>query len=223
LRTILDTASPLPEAQFVWSDGLDFGRFGGVESDRYQKDLPLEKALSSEVMLAYSLDGEPLTRKRGGPVRLVVPGWFGTNSTKWLCRLSVQSDRSKGHYTTTFYNEKNPNDPKGAMRPVWMVEPNSMIVSPCPDALLQGPQIEVVGWAWSCDGIKSVLIITDDESVAGADLEPRIDFSWQSFKAILPLSSGLHRITARAISANGLEQPLTGRRNHVHSVSVVVR
>jgi DMSO/TMAO reductase YedYZ molybdopterin-dependent catalytic subunit len=102
LKTVLDLARPLPEAQFVWSDGLDYGQFGGVQADRYQKDLPIEKALSSDVLLAYEINGKPPSRNRGGPVRLVVPGWFGTNMTKWLCRLSLQPHRAPGPFTTIF-------------------------------------------------------------------------------------------------------------------------
>ncbi|KAH8755079.1 Oxidoreductase, molybdopterin-binding domain-containing protein [Diaporthe sp. PMI_573] len=86
---ILEIARLMETAQFVWSEGLDHGTFAGVTSDRYQKDLPLSKALGSEVLVALEMNGQPLGKERGGPVRLVVPGWFGTNSTKWLCRLTL--------------------------------------------------------------------------------------------------------------------------------------
>lgn len=180
LKTIMDLAKPLPEAKFVWSEGLDFGKFSDAESDRYQKDLPIKKALSSEVLLAYEMNGEPLTRKRGRPVRLVVPGWFGTNSTKWLSRLSLQLQRASGYFTTTLYNEKDPTDSNGGMRPVWMAEPNSMIVSPEPGCQVKGPEVEVWGWAWSCEGIKTVFVSAGDGGVTiEAYLEPRIDCSWR--------------------------------------------
>ena len=223
LKIIVELAKPLPEAKFVWSDGLDFGQFGGLQSDRYQKDLPMQKAGSAEVLLAYEMNGGLLNRKRGGPVRLVVPGWFGTNSTKWLCRLSLQPERATGHFTTTFYNEKDPVDLKRGMRPVWMVEPNSMIVSPEPGIVANGHEVGVSGWAWSCEGIKAVCISADDGGVViQADLEPRIDFGWHRFKTTLSLSAGSHRITCRATSINGIQQPLTRRRNHVHTVCIEV-
>jgi DMSO/TMAO reductase YedYZ molybdopterin-dependent catalytic subunit len=221
LNTLLDLSQPLPAAQFVWSDGLDYGEFGGMKTDRYRKDLPISKARSHEVMLAYEMNGMPLGRKRGGSVRLIVPGWFGTNSTKWLCRLSLQIHRAQGLFTTKFYNERDPQDPGGAMRPVWGVEPNSMIVSPTPDDRLQGSTFEVSGWAWSNEGISSVHLNCDDgEEWIEANVHHRIDFSWQSFTKSVTLSPGPHRIAARATSSLGIKQPMSGRRNHVHAVNV---
>ncbi|TKA55291.1 hypothetical protein B0A55_13612, partial [Friedmanniomyces simplex] len=132
LHTLLQIAQPLPQAQFVWSEGLDRGHFSTLQTDRYQKDLPLAKALGDEVLLAYEINGKPLSKEQGAPVRLVVPGWFGTNATKWVCRLSVQAGRAPGPFTTTLYNVPDPVS--GVLRPVWQAEVNSMIVRPAPDA-----------------------------------------------------------------------------------------
>lgn len=62
LRAILEMAVPLPAASFVWSDGLDRGQFAGVKADRYQKDLPIAKAMSEEVLLAYEINGKSTLR-----------------------------------------------------------------------------------------------------------------------------------------------------------------
>lgn len=77
-------AQPLPEAQFVWLEGLDWGAFSRRQMDCHQKDLPLEKAAAPEVLVVYAINGESLREGCGGPVRLVVPGWLGTNSMKWV-------------------------------------------------------------------------------------------------------------------------------------------
>jgi DMSO/TMAO reductase YedYZ molybdopterin-dependent catalytic subunit len=224
LSELLSMACPLPEAEYLWSEGLDYGSFAGVSADSYQKDLPIEKAISQEVLLAFEMNGEPLTKERGGPVRLVVPGWFGTNMTKWLCRLSLRKERAPGPFTTTFYNELDPEDPTGkTMRPVWMVEVNSMIVRPAPGSEISGPKIKVEGWAWCCEPVSGVEVTVDSSGKKyQSDVSPRTDFSWQRWKVELYLSPGMHIVTARAKSISGMVQPLSGRRNHVHSVQIHV-
>lgn len=243
LRDLLNHAKPLAQAAFVWSDGLDSGCFGGVSADRYQKDLPLAKAMSPEVLVAYEMNGKALSLERGGPVRLVVPGWFGTNSTKWLCSLQLREERSSGPFTTTFYNEwvsgvgggggeeeeEGSRSSSGRMRPVWDVEPNSMIVSPRNgDILLTANTTDrtstldakVWGWAWSGDGIEVVEISLDDGlSWRGTTVAPRSQWEWQSFSIVLKLDVGVHRISARATSNSGVKQALQGRRNHIHRIS----
>ncbi|KAF4959245.1 hypothetical protein FSARC_10761 [Fusarium sarcochroum] len=224
LSTILALAEPLPEAGFVWSEGLDHGRFFKLEADRYQKDLPIIKAQKPEVLIAWEINGEPLNKERGAPVRLVVPGWFGTNSTKWLCRLSLQKTRAPGPYTTVLYNEKDPNDPEGKkMRPVWEVEVNSMIVKPADSAVIKTGRVDMEGWAWSHDGVTQVEVSVDEgQSWTDGSVEKKRDKAWQRFTAVVHLKPGVHKLCARATSHGGIQQPLTGRRNHVHSIAVNV-
>ena len=224
LSTLLAKARPKPEATFVWSEGLDRGAFGGMSADRYKKDLPMDKALSPEVLVAYEMNSKPLSKNRGGPVRLVVPGWFGTNSTKWLSKLELQDKRAEGPFTTKFYNERNPpDDPTCECRPIWRVQPNSMIVTPLPDAQLPGPIVEIEGWAWSYGEVQDVSVSADEgESWVKADVESRSEFSWQKFKADLSLPRGPHTVLARATSPNGRKQPLGDGRNHVHRVNIEI-
>ncbi|KIW00509.1 hypothetical protein, variant [Verruconis gallopava] len=216
-------AEPTPAANFVWFEGLDCGTFAGVEADRYQKDLPLAKASSPEVLVAYAMNGEPLGRERGGPVRLVVPGWFGTNSTKWLCRLSIQQGRAPGPYTTQFYNIEDPDDPNCRPVPVWAVDVNSIITKPSPEKAEKGPHVAIEGWAWSHDGVVRVEISLDNgDSWLDTQVEPRKEFSWQKFRSTVVLRSGGYLIVARATSLGKRRQPLVKRRNHVHAVQFCV-
>ncbi|KAM0351022.1 hypothetical protein ACHAPU_002802 [Fusarium lateritium] len=224
LSTILDLADPLPGADFVWSEGLDHGKFFQYEADRYQKDLTILKARKPEVLVAWKMNGEPLSKERGGPVRLVVPGWFGTNSTKWLCKLSLQRYRAPGPYAAVLYNEKDLTDPDGKrMRPVWEVEVNSMITKPADSAVVTSGKLDIEGWAWSHDSIAVVEVSTDDGYTwVKAIVEKKRDQAWQRFAATVNLDSGVYRVIARATSGGGAKQPLTGRRNHVHAVTVTV-
>ncbi|KAF2830921.1 molybdopterin binding oxidoreductase [Ophiobolus disseminans] len=227
LSFLLDLAgyAPSDEEQFVWSEGLDRGEFAGVQADRYQKDLPMEKALRDEVLVAYKMNDEMLSRERGAPVKLVVPGYFGTNSTKWLCRLSVQGMRAPGPYTTAFYNEVDPRDSeRKRMRPVWGVEINSMITRPRHEDVVTGSHVLVQGWAWSDDGVESVHVSCDHgERWSEARVQERFQYGWQKFEIMLRLENGCHAIAARATSQGGDVQPLKGRRNHVHEIGVEVR
>jgi DMSO/TMAO reductase YedYZ molybdopterin-dependent catalytic subunit len=148
---------------YVHADGLDKGRFAGHKADRYRKDVPLNKALDDDVIVAYAMNGELLSemgKERGGPVRLVVPGWFGTVSVKWLCKLAVREGRAEGMFSRgRFYNEVVSRqellmgvreeerwrlgwwekDAEGEersgvwMKPVWKVDVNSLMFQPKPD------------------------------------------------------------------------------------------
>jgi DMSO/TMAO reductase YedYZ molybdopterin-dependent catalytic subunit len=226
LSYILALAGILPfkgrdrDGLFVWTDGLDTGTFAGVQADRYQKDLPLQKALQAEVLVAYEMNGRPLTKERGGPARLVVPGWFGTNSTKWLCRISVQRGRAMGVYTTRFYNEVDPEG--GEARPVWRVGVNSMIIRPAAEEVV-GRRVKVEGWAWSDEGVEMVDVCGDGKNWREARVEKRVRYEWQRFEAMLYLQPGRQGIVARATCVSGEMQPMTGRRNHVHRIKVVVK
>jgi DMSO/TMAO reductase YedYZ molybdopterin-dependent catalytic subunit len=68
-------------------------------------DLPLERFAAGDVLIAYELNGAPLPAEHGFPARLVVPGYYGTNSVKWLWRLRFAEHRAEGPFTTTFYND----------------------------------------------------------------------------------------------------------------------
>ena len=105
LSDILERWGVVPDAAFVWAHGLEWGDFADLKNEPYVKDLPLAKAVSPEVLLATGMNGLPLTPGRGGPVRLVVPGWYGTNSVKWLGALTVTDRRAPGPYTTRFYTD----------------------------------------------------------------------------------------------------------------------
>lgn len=224
LRTLLEIAKPLPSADFVWSEGLDSGSFAGVDADRYQKDLPLSKSQCIEVLVAYKMNGQSLSRERGGPVRLVVPGWFGTNSTKWLCKLSLREGRAQGPYTTRFYNTEDLDDPQRRVKPVWEIDVNSMIVRPAPDTIVRGSTVNIEGWAWSHDGVAKVEISSNNgDDWYEAELMPQSDFCWQNFTSQLSLRPGEHTLIARATSLDGRSQALSGRRNHVHTVTIKVQ
>jgi len=220
LADVLKQCGVAQGAAFVWTHGLERGDFADLKNELYVKDLPLAKAVSPEVLLATGMNEMPLTPDRGGPVRLVVPGWYGTNSVKWLGALTVTDRRAPGPFTTRFYNDPSPSGPQ----PVWGVAPESILVSPSPDhAPSPGEAVILQGWAWAELGVVKVEVSTDaGETWIPATLESRCDFSWQRFALPWTFQSGRHHLSCRCFDGSGTGQPESGARNAVYSVVIDV-
>lgn len=219
LSLVLERAIISSEASFIWTSGLEWGEYAGVE-EPYQKDLPIGKALAEEVLLALEINGQPLTSERGGPVRLVVPGWYGTNSVKWVGSITAANRRASGAYTTRFYNDTTAS----GMKPVWSVAPESVIVSPSPNDLLPADTPTTVwGWAWGDQRISSVEVSVDSGgSWQTATVGPREGRSWQRFELPWSPEPGQHVLLCRCTNEVGEGQPSSDARNEVHSIQVEV-
>ena len=227
LSDVLRDCEPAPQARYLWSYGADHGTFGDIEHPAYAKDLPLDR-VPSDVLIAYELNGAPLPPEHGFPARLVVPGFYGTNSVKWLTRMTLAETRCAGAFTARWYNdpvfEADGRD-CGKTAPVWAVAPESVIVSPAPGEMLARDRpLEIWGWAWADGGIDTVDVSADgDGTWLPADVEAREDRAWQRFNAVWrPVESGTHVLCSRAVSGSGATQPLAGRRNAIHHVEVSV-
>jgi DMSO/TMAO reductase YedYZ molybdopterin-dependent catalytic subunit len=230
LAGLLDELGIDPRAKFLWSYGLDGGAIAGHTVDWFVKDLPLARLGAGGVLLAYELNGAPLPVENGFPVRLVVPGYYGTNSVKWLWRLHLAEQRADSLFTTRLYNDDATAGDIAAglpaRRPVWAIAPEAIIVAPAPDTTFAVDEpTEISGWAWSFRGIAAVDISTDDDaSFQRATLEQRRGWAWQRFSHVWrPSARGETQISARAIEDGGNSQPATGARNAMHRVSVFVR
>ena len=104
LVDVLADCRPRSAAQYIWSYGADSGEFSGVVVDPYLKDLPIAR-VEDDVLIAYEMNGSALPAEHGFPARLVVPGFYGTNSVKWLTRMSFVESRAQGPFTTRWYND----------------------------------------------------------------------------------------------------------------------
>ena len=104
LAEVLDRLEPESSATFLWSYGADYGEFDGVECDAYLKDLPMER-VKEDVLIAFEMNRIPLRAEQGFPARLVVPGYYGTNSVKWLTRITLADKRAEGPFTVRWYND----------------------------------------------------------------------------------------------------------------------
>jgi DMSO/TMAO reductase YedYZ molybdopterin-dependent catalytic subunit len=230
LMALLDELGIEPGARFLWSYGLDGGEFAGKSCEWFIKDLPLDRLAAGDVLLAYELNGASLPAEHGFPLRLVVPGYYGTNSVKWLWRLHLAEHRAEGIFTTDFYNDSlGAADIAAGLpsrRPIWAVAPESIIVAPAPDAAVAlGEPTEIWGWAWSFRGIAAAEISVDGgASYVRASLERRRGWAWQRFSLPWwPADRGKTQICVRALEGGGAGQPLKDARNAIHMVRIVVR
>src|SRR6185437_1608743 len=221
LQALLEEAGVAPEARFLHAYGLDHGTYDGESARHYAKDIPLARLAEGDVLLADEINGEALTAEHGFPLRLVVPGYYGTNTVKWLCRQELAPERAESPFTTVLYNDPLPG---GGTRPVWEAPPEALIVAPAPGALPGRGPIEIWGWAWGASAVTRVEVSRDGgESWDPAALEPRTQWSWQRFSlAWTPAASGPATLMARASDAAGRTQPPANARNAIHAVSVVV-
>src|SRR5262249_56195340 len=103
LGEVVGEWEPGRTVRFVWSAGADYGDFAGVSVEAYVKDMPVDR-VNSDVLVAYEMNGEPLMPEHGFPARLVVPGFYGTNSVKWLTRVTLAEERASGPFTKRWYN-----------------------------------------------------------------------------------------------------------------------
>jgi DMSO/TMAO reductase YedYZ molybdopterin-dependent catalytic subunit len=227
LAELLNQAGIDPTATHLWSYGLDFGEVEDYgEIPHYVKDMPLSRLEESNVLIAYELNGEPLSVKNGFPARLLIPGYYGTNNTKWLCRLELADRRADSYQTTVLYNDPDyDTDPSGKVtKPVWAVAPQCMFASHKQKNDIPNEPTELWGWAWSSGPVEWVEVSTDGgDSWQRAELEPAEGGTWQRFSlSWRPPGPGEYDIRCRTQDVNGQSQPPDNARNAIQSILMFV-
>lgn len=175
LREVLERAGISRRAVDVLPQGLDATVIaGGVDQGHVRRPLPVGKALD-DVLLAYEMNGEPLPPDHGGPVRLVVPGWVGIASIKWLGQLEVSDQPLFSPWNTSQYRMVGPDYPADAP-PLTQQQVKSAFELPWDATLPAGRRITLHGRSWSGAGrIRGVDVRVDGGSPPAAtddDLEP---------------------------------------------------
>lgn len=223
LRNVLALAKPKEIAIDVVAWGADLDTMG--------RSLPMGTAMQPEILLVHTLNGEPLPEEHGGPVRLLVPGWAGIASTKWLTHLELLAHPYTGHYQGTMYTFYDADE-----TPLWPVRQmpvKSLIARPVGGEHLPPGETTITGYAWSgYAGIAKVDISLDGGSTwrpsriveaAGPLSWVRWEYSWQAVP-------GEYTVCSRAEDQRGSRQPATAvwnargyLMNAIHRISVTVR
>ncbi|KQV93513.1 MULTISPECIES: molybdopterin-dependent oxidoreductase [unclassified Streptomyces] len=225
IAAILDLTGAHEDAQYLISRGVDHGMWQHARHPAYEKDLPISKACDPSVLLAVAMNNMPLPVEHGGPVRLVVPGYYGTNSTKWLRSVSLSASRSTSAFTTTYYTDRETVANSTRETPVWEAAPNSVIVAPANGQPVHDALVDIWGWCWGEYPISRLDISTDGgHSWTAAELGPRQDSSWQRFTLPWrPPTAGEYCVVSRATDEQGRTQPDTPRRNRMYKSIIHVQ
>jgi DMSO/TMAO reductase YedYZ molybdopterin-dependent catalytic subunit len=218
LGDVLALAQPASQGVEVRFEGADHGPYHlqAILPETNQNDLTFVRALpiaeavdpSSAIMVAYEMNGEPLTPDHGAPFRIIAPHWYAVASVKWLSRIDVLTEPFTGEFQTGHYIYQWPDRPHEAVR---LMRLRARITDPAPGAILPLGPYTVRGKAWSGTGpITDVDIsLTGEGDWHPAQLEPpKGPYQWQDWSFVWDSDAvGRHTLRARATDAAGHVQP----------------
>ena len=196
LADVLATAGVEPAARHVGLTGADHSP---EAKGRYEISIPLHKGLRTEVLLAWEMNGEPLTPVHGAPLRAIVPGYIGARSVKWLERIELRADPSHGYYQAVAYRLFD--------IPLGEVALNGDILR----ADAGAGRVELEGYAFAGGERKVSRVEVSADGGAHWTVAELLDdqgpWAWRRWQATLALPPGRHRLVARAWDSAGATQP----------------
>jgi len=218
LKAVLDSAGVQSAAREFVFFGADHGE-EEVEwrTQKFKLDVPFgrslnrEKAMSGDPFLAWSLNGEPLTRHQGSPLRLLVPGWYGVSNVKWLSQIHIQEDAYAGKYQARWYRTIRGEMIDGEMKYMETAVTHMNIKSFIARVTKDGDRYKVLGVILN-DGtpIKSVEVKVDDGPWQPATMDPstKEKYGWKLFNYTWTNATpGAHTLVSRATDTKGRVQP----------------
>jgi DMSO/TMAO reductase YedYZ molybdopterin-dependent catalytic subunit len=233
LVELLDRAGIQPSATEIVFRGADSGPVGGVDAPvRFERSLPVDRIRDVDVLLAYAMNGEPLSAPHGYPLRLIVPGWYAVASVKWLTEIIVTDKAFDGYFQNTKYWYEWVRGGREEREAVTLLNVRALIVTPGPDTRIPRGETAIRGVAWSgAAGIAKV-----DVSLNGGPWQETRMIgeqrrgAWQWWELLSSLEeAGPLVVRARATDTAGRAQPdqaewnrLGYGNNSIHSVAVDV-
>ena len=218
LGPLLDEAGLLDDATEIVFHGVDRGVQGDVDQT-YARSLAVDHARRDEVLLAYEMNGQPLQPQHGFPLRLLVPGWYGMASVKWLASIEAVHGAFGGYQQAVAYRYQVDADDPG--RPVGPIRVRALMIPPgSPDfftrrrTVARGPQT-LSGRAWAGARPISRVEVSVDGTWRDATLEAALgQFAWRGWSFEWDAPPGEHELACRATDGDGDVQPLEPAWNY---------
>lgn len=193
-------------------EGVIEDPLGPSGKTHYARSVPLTKA-TDDVLLAFKMNGENLTPAHGAPLRLIVPGWYGMASVKWLTRIIASTQAFNGYYQTIDYAfwKRGPSAP--TLVPISTMQVKAQIARPgFADAVSAGQPYRVQGAAWTSEAeIVKVEISTNGGATwhEAQLLGEPVRNAWRlwEYNWTVPSKTGQATLLARATDSQGREQP----------------
>lgn len=212
LAGVLEDAGLEPDAAEIVFTGADHGIEGGEELD-YARSLPVSETMRPELLLAYEMNGRPLEPQHGFPLRLLVPGWYGMASVKWLSRIEAVAEPFRGFHQAVAYHYQRSEEDRG--EPVTRIRPRALMIPPgFPDfperrRYLDGGPVTVQGRTWSGTApIVRVEVGIDGDWFEAKLAAPVGAWAWRGWSYEWEATPGDHLLSCRATDETGATQPL---------------
>jgi DMSO/TMAO reductase YedYZ molybdopterin-dependent catalytic subunit len=218
LAPILEEVGVEDDAVELVFTGADRGVQGGIEHD-YERSLTVLEAMRDEVLLVYAINGQPLPPQHGFPLRLIVPGWYGMTSVKWLARITAVTEPFEGFQMDAYRLRQRPDEPGVS---VTRMQPRALMMPPgIPEFLTRSRIVtpgrhELRGRAWSGWGSVARVDVAVDggpwrEATLGSAAGPH---AWRPWSFPWNAEPGDHVLSCRATDAEGKTQPDEQAWNH---------
>ncbi len=235
LAPLIERAKPHSEVVEISFTGADYGYDDGI-GHYFGRSLTLDQLKDLEVLLVYDMNGQPLLPQHGAPLRIIVPGWYGMASVKWLKKIEALAEPFSGFQQTQTYRFRERAGDQG--QPITSIRVKSLMVPPgVPDWLSRNRCVEpgiitINGKAWSGSGKKITKVeFGSNGNWEEAKIQEQVGkFAWTSWQYRWDAKPGNHILHCRASDESGETQPITPPwdlagfgNNAVQSVKVFVR
>ena len=204
------------EGLHVAFDAIDVVENEGAKDAPYGVSIPMMKAMAGDVLLAWAMNGEPLTLEHGAPLRIVVPGYAGVRSAKWVGEIRVQDKPSDAFQQAKDYLLFPPDMRKETQDPargttIYEMPLNAAICEPATGANLKAGTTEIKGYAIATDRAITRVDVSMDGGrqwqQATIEDHGNARWSWTLWHATLDIPAGEHELVVRAWDAAGQTQP----------------